>query len=269
MFEARLINGLVLIKLVEAIKDLVVNANLDISSSGISLQAMDTSHVSLVALHMPPKLFQHFYVERNTSIGLCLQSVSKVLKCAGNNDMITLKAEEKAENLHLIFENPKQTTFSHFALRLLDLDAEHLGIPDQEYQATVHLSAIEFQGIVRDLGQIGDTVKITISKEGVRFQVDGTLGQGSLHCKPNPSENVRENVHVHCEGVVSLTFALRYLGFFIKATPMSEQVILRMSPDVPLVVEYKLGSAQDTGSLRFYLAPKIDDSAEVESQGED
>ena len=55
---------------------------------------------------------------------------------------------------------------------------------------------------------------------------------------------------------MELTFALRYLNFFTKATPLSSKVILRMSPEVPLVTEY---SISDSGHVRYYLAPKIDE----------
>ena len=57
---------------------------------------------------------------------------------------------------------------------------------------------------------------------------------------------------------MSLTFALRYLNLFTKATPLSSTVTLNMSPDVPLVTEYKIG---DMGNIRFFLAPKIDEAA--------
>lgn len=59
-----------------------------------------------------------------------------------------------------------------------------------------------------------------------------------------------------CEASVTLTFALRYLQFFTKASILAPHVILRMSPDVPLLTEYKMG---DLGHLRFFLAPKLDD----------
>lgn len=55
---------------------------------------------------------------------------------------------------------------------------------------------------------------------------------------------------------VSLTFACKYLISFTKATPLSAQVQLSMSADVPLVVEYVV---QDLGYIRYYLAPKIED----------
>ena len=48
MFEARLHDGTVLKRIVDAIKDLVQDVNLDITAQGISLQAMDSSHVALV-----------------------------------------------------------------------------------------------------------------------------------------------------------------------------------------------------------------------------
>lgn len=61
------------------------------------------------------------------------------------------------------------------------------------------------------------------------------------------NENINNNFTMYC----------RYLNSFTKATPLSAQVCLSMSADVPLVVEYKIDSM---GHLRFYLAPKIDDS---------
>jgi hypothetical protein len=35
-----------------------------------------------------------------------------------------------------------------------------------------------------------------------------------------------------------------------------------MSPEVPLVTEYKIGEKGDLGYIRFYLAPKIEDEEE-------
>jgi proliferating cell nuclear antigen len=50
MFEARLKEASILKKIIEAIKDLVKTVNIDATSSGISMQAMDSSHVALVSL---------------------------------------------------------------------------------------------------------------------------------------------------------------------------------------------------------------------------
>jgi proliferating cell nuclear antigen len=48
MFEAKLQDGTILKKIVDSIKELVTDVNLDVNQNGISLQAMDSSHVALV-----------------------------------------------------------------------------------------------------------------------------------------------------------------------------------------------------------------------------
>ena len=66
-----------------------------------------------------------------------------------------------------------------------------------------------------------------------------------------------EAVVIELQNPVTLTFALRYLNFFTKATPLATTVSLSFSKDVPLLVEYKIG---DVGYLKFYLAPKIEEA---------
>lgn len=39
----------------------------------------------------------------------------------------------------------------------MDIDSEHLGIPDTDYAAVVHMPSSEYQRICRDLSSIGDT----------------------------------------------------------------------------------------------------------------
>jgi proliferating cell nuclear antigen len=97
MFEARLIQGIVLKKVIDSVKDLVTDANIDCSSTGISMQAMDSSHVSLVSLFLRSDGFDHYRVDKSTSLGLNLSSLAKVLKCAGNDDVITLRADDNGK----------------------------------------------------------------------------------------------------------------------------------------------------------------------------
>ncbi|KAG5178897.1 pcna-like protein [Tribonema minus] len=260
MFEATLSEASLLKKIVDSIRELVTDANLDCSDAGINMQAMDSSHVSLCALSLRNDGFDHFRCDRNLSLGVNLANLSKILKCAGNTDLVTLKSEDDADTLGVKFESAKQDRISEFELKLIALDAEHLGIPDTNYKAQIRMPSTDFQRIIRDLQVIGDTCTISATKEGVRFSVEGDLGAGNIAVKQNPNaEKEEEKVEVHIEEPVSLTFALRYLNFFTKATPLGPIVALSMSPDVPIVVEYPIDT---TGFVRFYLAPKIDEDEE-------
>ena len=54
-----------------------------------------------------------------------------------------------------------------------------------------------------------------------------------------------ERVELEVDEPVSLSFSIRYLNLFNKAATLSEKVILSMSPQTPLVVEYKLGGKEE------------------------
>ncbi|NXK12161.1 PCNA protein, partial [Herpetotheres cachinnans] len=238
MFEARLVQGSVLKRVLEALKDLITEACWDLGSGGISLQSMDSSHVSLVQLTLRSEGFDTYRCDRNIAMGVNLS------RNTWSNCFVSLDQEK----------------VSDYEMKLMDLDVEQLGIPEQEYSCVVKMPSAEFARICRDLSHIGDAVVISCAKDGVKFSANGELGNGNI--KLSQTSNVdkeEEAVTIEMNEPVQLTFALRYLNFFTKATPLSPTVTLSMSADVPLVVEYKIA---DMGHLKYYLAPKIEDQQE-------
>ena len=220
---------------------------------------MDSSHVSLCALSMRSDGFDHYRCDKPKSLGINTLNLSKILKCAANEDIITLKAQEGVDSLSLLFESSNQERISEFDLKLMDIDAEHLGIPDTSYKCNVRMPSNEFQRIIRDLGVLGDTCTITVTKEGIRFSSNGDLGKGTIMLKHHTAvEKQEEAVVIDMQEPVTLNFALRYLTLFTKGTSLGPTVTLSMSPDVPIVVQYPI---ENMGSVSFYLAPKIDEDA--------
>jgi len=259
MFEARLLQSGIFKKLIDSIKDLVSEVNFDVSESGIQLQALDTSHVALVSLVLRSDGFDHYRCDRSLSLGVNLSSLTKVLKCAGGEDVLTMKAQDEPDTLTIMFESPENDRISEFEVKLMDIDSEHLGIPEMEYGSVVGMPSGEFQRIIRDLTTIGDTVGVNTSKEAVKFSVKGDIGAGSIMLRPHANtDKPDESTSIHLEEPVDLQFALRYLNHFTKATPLSGQVTLSLSQESPLVTEYKIA---DMGYVRYYLAPKVDDQA--------
>ena len=116
MLELRLVQGSLLKKVLESIKDLVNDANFDCSATGFSLQAMDSSHVALVALLLRSEGFEHYRCDRNLSMGMNLNNMSKMLKCAGNDDIITIKADDGSDTVTFMFESPSMYPFFFLVL---------------------------------------------------------------------------------------------------------------------------------------------------------
>ncbi|KAF4387979.1 hypothetical protein F8388_005596 [Cannabis sativa] len=260
MLELRLVQGSLLKKVMEALKDLVTDANFDCSATGFSLQAMDSSHVALVALLLRSEGFEHYRCDRNLSMGMNLNNMSKMLKCAGNDDIITIKADDGSDTVTFMFESPTQDKIADFEMKLMDIDSEHLGIPEAEYHAIVRMPSSEFARICKDLSSIGDTVVISVTKEGVKFSTRGDIGAANIVCRQNSTvDKPEEATVIEMNEPVSLTFALRYMNSFTKATPLSNTVTISLSSELPVVVEYKIA---EMGYVRFYLAPKIEEDEE-------
>lgn len=120
--------------------------------------------------------------------------------------------------LTIMFESPSQDRISDFEMKLMDIDAEQLGIPDQEYACNIRLPSSEFQRIIRDLGVLGDTCTISVTKEGVKFSVSGDLGTGNvmLRNSAGSAEKEEDQVVIEMDEPCELTFAMRYLSFFTK-----------------------------------------------------
>lgn len=99
------------------------------------------------------------------------------------------------------------------------------------------------------------TVAIEATKEGVKFSCSGDIGNGAVTLRSHTNvEKPDLNVDIALSEPVALTFSLKYLVNFCKASGLSGTVKLCLSNEVPLLVEYTLAS---NSYLRFYLAPKV------------
>lgn len=114
MFEARLAEGKTMKQIIEAIKDLVTDCNLDCSEEELTIQSMDSAHVSLVAVSLSSGAFDHYRCDRPNSLGINTQNMSKIFKMLGGDDSVTLKAEDEADSLTLVFEGNKADTIADF-----------------------------------------------------------------------------------------------------------------------------------------------------------
>ena len=65
---------------------------------------MDNSHVALVSVKMDVDGFVKYRCDRPMPLGVNLGSLTKVLKCAKDDDICTLKAPDEADILNLTYE---------------------------------------------------------------------------------------------------------------------------------------------------------------------
>lgn len=256
MFSAKLQEGVLLKRIVDAIKDVVGNINMEIGPNGLSFQAMDTTHIALVTLSLKAEGFNQFRCDRQFPIGLKLPDLHKILKCADANDSIKLECEADPSSLQIVFESSKHERKSVFNLNLVHFDQESLQIPETNYSSKVSLPAGQFSKMIRELSQLSESIKISTNKKSINFAISGEACSGEIELKENPATNSAESVCIDVDDPVSNSFSLKFLNSFCKGDALAESVNLMMSENTPLVVEYKIA---DIGHLKFYLAPKINE----------
>lgn len=76
-----------------------------------NLQAMDNSHVALVAVNLEASGFKKYRCDRPMPLGVNLNSLTKVLKCAKDDDICVIKASDDADVLNLVYEAKSAYSF--------------------------------------------------------------------------------------------------------------------------------------------------------------
>jgi proliferating cell nuclear antigen PCNA len=75
-----------------------------------------------------------------------------------------------------------------------------------------------------------NTVVISATKDGVKFSTTGDVGTANITVRQNATADKKEEATtIDLKEPVALTFALRYLNSFAKATPLSTHVTIAMT----------------------------------------
>lgn len=232
-------------KTIGVLHELVNECSATISENGVFIQAMDASHVCLVALDWPADSFKSFTSNGSIRIGLHVGNLLKILKCSNKSDSVTLAIDEDtADTLSIAFSDNDRT--ATFCMRLLDRDDDQLSVPEMMHDALVAMPSLEFLAACRDLSTLSDTTTVTVDANGLTLVSHGDIGSATL---------TYAHVRVDKPNSLSQTFALRYMNSFAKGSQIAPCVTLKMSENMPLEIAFENGVSH----LTFYLAPKIDD----------
>ena len=102
---------------------------------------MDSAHVCLVAVTLDEDGFDVYKCDRPVSLGVDMESMSKVLRCATKDDIITISAAGVSpDTAKFTFESKDQDRVSEYEMKLMNLEEDQLAIPDTEYGTTVTVS---------------------------------------------------------------------------------------------------------------------------------
>jgi proliferating cell nuclear antigen len=90
LFRIRTVKAAPFRTLVEAIKDILTDANIEIDSTGIKIMSMDGTHSILVHLRLQADRFDEFHCPQKHIIGVNMINFFKLVKTMSNSESIVL-----------------------------------------------------------------------------------------------------------------------------------------------------------------------------------
>jgi proliferating cell nuclear antigen PCNA len=110
IFYAKLDECIILKKLIETTKDIVSYMTFNISTIGIDVSTMDSSHVALVKFHLDPIAFQHYMCSsENITVSVDVKDIHRTFKFHNPHDTVILSISNNVGGLEVTFMKSMNT----------------------------------------------------------------------------------------------------------------------------------------------------------------
>ena len=240
--------------LVEALKEILTDANFEIDETGIKMIAMDSSHTVLVHLKLTSDKFESYKCSEKRIIGINMINLFRIIKTMNNNDTLVLFLEKSNDSvLGIKIENSEKNTTSTFRLNLMDLNEDTITIPPATFESVITMPSADFQKIIRDMHNYADFIDIKSVEDHLIFSCKGDFcSQETIMGETQTGMNFIENQKP--DQIIQGVFALKHLVLFSKCTNLCNSIELYLKNDYPLIIKYTVASL---GEIKLCLAPKI------------
>lgn len=249
LLRARTVKAAPFRTLIEAVKDILTDANLEFDQTGLKIMAMDGTHTILVHLRLHADRFDEYFCPNKHIIGINMINFFKIVKTMSNSESIELslkKSDPTKLNIQILNGDKQITT--QFSLNLIELDVDPLVIPKATFPSVISMPSTDFQKIVRDMHTLGEIVEIQSARHELIFRCKGDYAEQEtiFNIDENRSENPTGEI-------VQGLFCLKQLILFTKCTSLCTNLSICLKNDYPIIVEYDVASL---GEIRLALAPK-------------
>ena len=132
----------------------------------------------------------------------------------GKNDSLKVRYWNDADTVNFQCE-ATDDRLVEFDLKLMQVESEHLEIPEQDYKVVARLPSLKFRKICRDLQEFGETITISGRKSGLHFMAQSEVG-GGMFVLASRKGKATEKVDLTIHEPVTATFDLGCLMKFSK-----------------------------------------------------
>ena len=249
--------------LIEALKEILTEANFTFDATGIRVTAMDSTQSVLVHLKLHAEEFCSYFCPEPVTLGIGLMNMFKLMKTMNNNSVLTLFLE-KTDNMNRLgikIENGDKKTITTYKLNVLDLVRRNLDIPPATFTSVITMCAVDFQKICRDMYNLSDTIEVKSVGEQLIFSCSGDFAEQETIIGTNASSDEEYSnktkmtlIKSNDDQIVQGIYSLKFLVLFTKCTNLSNSIEVYLKNDFPLILKY---SCATLGTIKLVLAPQV------------
>jgi proliferating cell nuclear antigen len=253
LFEIKTVQSSAFRTLIEALKDILTDANLEFDPAGIKIVAVDETHTNLVYLRLNADRFEHFYCPTKHVLGVNMNYLFKLIKTLENNDNLTIYLPAKNPNkLGIMMQNAEKQTTKNYFLKLFDTNVEDIQIPSLNFTTIAYMPSNDFQKICRDMNSLGEKVEITSSSGDLIFKCLGEFAEQEIMIRESQGSMRIQRPNSAQPEIVQGVFQLKHLFLFTKCTNLCPSIEIYLKNDAPLILRYTVANL---GEVKLVLAP--------------
>jgi len=247
ILEIKTVQSSTVKQVIDALKEILMDVNLEFDETGMRIVALDTTHAVLVK-------FETYVCEKKLYVGINILKLHMLIKTITNNDLLTLYVEADDPNsLGIRIDNPDKGVRTSYKLSMLDINVVNIQIPPAEFETIVTMPSMDFQKIIRDMHNLADFIELRNVENELRFSCKGDFCTQDTILSLDRASNmtiVRDADRPH--EIIQGVFNLKYLSTFTKCTNLSNVVEIYLKNSFPLCLVYNVSSL---GTIRLFLAP--------------
>ena len=245
--------------MITAIKDILTDATISFSASGLKIVNFDKTHTILLNVELHASKFEQYAIVPEKII-ICTNTLHlfKLISTMTNDDTLSIYIDQSdyhdgtVSHLGLQYDNGDIKQKYSQKLRLIEPDTEELVVPDVEYSTVINLPTADFQKIIRDMNGISDRIEIKSVGTDLIFSCEGNFASSKIYRYESDGYMEFRQKPQHASTVIQGEFSLKSLSHFIKCTPLCSHLEMYLENDLPLIIKYDVASL---GEMKLCLAP--------------
>ena len=240
--------------LIECLKELLCEVNMDfIEGKGIRLVSIDPGRVAMI--HLVVNNIERFYAKGTVTAGINVVVLYKMIRSMTSNDFMEWRIyEDEPHRMEIELSNSERRTKTVNSIKLLDLDAEDIIIPQVEFDRVVSMPSPELSRYVREMATVSPFITIRATRTTLELEAEGDMA--SSHITIEPTASGLNWKHSEKGGNIEGKYFAKYIEKFTKNS-LANNVELFLKTNYPLIMRFEIS----IGCLRFCIAPILDDQS--------